>query len=141
MLVPRYSSRMIDYPTRLRNAQARMIELGVDLMFLPYSASLHYLMGVAREEQNFGNTIYPGDWMTGAWIAADCEPILTLPRMQAAFHGTHTQHAVRVLPDAGDPLAGSATHQVINGLNKRFPYNHCVMSTVLMASIAIPSRP
>ena len=105
MLVPRYSSRMIDYPTRLRKAQARMIELGVDLMFLPYSASLHYLMGVAREEQNFGNTIYPGDWMTGAWIAADCAPILTLPRLQAAFHGTHTQHAVRVLPDAGDPLA------------------------------------
>ena len=105
MLFPRYSSRMIDYPTRLRKAQARMIDLGVDLMFLPYSASLHYLMGVAREEQNFGNTIYPGDWMTGAWIAADCAPILTLPRMQAAFHGTHTQHAVRVLPDAGDPLA------------------------------------
>ncbi len=73
-----------------------MIDLSVDLMFLPYSASLHYLMGVAREEQNFGNTIYPGDWMTGAWIAADCAPILTLPQMQAAFHGTHTQHAVRV---------------------------------------------
>ena len=80
-----------------------MIAADIDLMFLPYSANLHYLTGIGREEQNFGNTMYPGDWMTGGWIAAKGAPILTLPRMQATFHGASANHEVRVLPDAGDP--------------------------------------
>lgn len=82
-----------------------MRELTIDLLFLPYSANLHYVTGIAREEQNYGNTMYPGDWMTGAWIAPDRAPIVTLPRMQADFHGAASGYDVRVLPDAGDALA------------------------------------
>ena len=95
---------MPNYQNRLQTVQQRMAELNIDLMFLPYSANLDYVTGIQREEQNFGNTMYPGDWMAGAWIAPGRAPILTLPRMQADFHGgAHGGFDVRVLPDAADP--------------------------------------
>jgi Xaa-Pro dipeptidase len=94
-----------NYPQRLQAVQRRMADLKIDLLFLPYSANLDYVTGIHREEQNFGNTLYPGDWMTGAWIAPTCAPVLTLPRMQADFHGAAGGFDVRVLPDAGDPRA------------------------------------
>jgi Xaa-Pro aminopeptidase len=96
---------MPDYSKRLKAVQAGMAANRIDLMFLPYSANLDYVTGIHREEQNFGNTMYPGDWMTGAWIAPDRAPIITLPRMQADFHGGAAGFDVRVLPDADDPLA------------------------------------
>jgi Xaa-Pro aminopeptidase len=94
---------MPDYPKRLQAVQQHMAEHKIDLLFLPYSANLDYLTGIHREEQNFGNTMYPGDWMTGAWIAPGRAPVLTLPRMQAEFHGTAQGFDVRVLADVGDP--------------------------------------
>jgi Xaa-Pro aminopeptidase len=94
---------MPDYHKRLQAVQHRMAEQQIDLLFLPYCANLDYLTGIHREEQNFGNTMYPGDWMTGAWIAPQRPPVLTLPRMQADFHGAVSGFDVRVLPDAGDP--------------------------------------
>ena len=97
---------MPNYNKRLQAVQQRMANLNIDLMFLPYSANLDYVTGIHREEQNFGNTMYPGDWMTGAWVAPGRAPILTLPRMQADFHGgAHGDFDVRVLPDAADPKA------------------------------------
>jgi Xaa-Pro dipeptidase len=96
---------MPDYNKRLANVQRAMAEHKLDLMFLPYSANLHYVTGIAREEQNYGNTMYPGDWMAGAWISPTQAPVLTLPRMQADFHGGVHGYDVRVLPDAGDPVA------------------------------------
>ncbi len=96
---------MPNYAQRLQAVQTRLAEAQTDLLFLPYSANLHYVTGIAREEQNFGNTMYPGDWMTGAWITPQRPPLLTLPRMQADFHGAAEGYAVRVLPDAGDPVA------------------------------------
>ncbi len=96
---------MPDTTRRLRAVQERMAALHIDLLFLPYSANLHYVTGIAREEQNFGNTMYPGDWMTGAWVAPNRAPILTVPRMVAEFHGSISGYDLRVLPDAGDPLA------------------------------------
>src|SRR5690349_6093971 len=77
---------MPDYSARLRAAQQRMVDQGVDLLFLPRSTNLHYLTGIPREEPNFGNTIYPGEWLSGAWITPDRPPILTVPRMLAEFH-------------------------------------------------------
>jgi Xaa-Pro dipeptidase len=96
---------MPDYRKRLVAVQERMAATNIDLLFLPYSANLHYVTGIPREEQNFGNTIYPGDWMTGAWISPHRAPILTVPRMTAEFHSNITGYDLRVLPDAGDPLA------------------------------------
>lgn len=95
---------MPDYSQRLQAVQARMAEQRVDLLFLPISASLQYLTGIPREEPNFGATHYPGEWLTGAWIPRQGQPILTLPRMLAEFHlGPLPGARVRILPDAGDP--------------------------------------
>ena len=95
---------MPNYTQRLYAVQAAMADQQIDLMFLPRSASLRYLTGIPRDEPNFGNTMYPGEWLTGAWIPQDGAPILTLPRMLAAFHmGGVEGYDVRVLPDAGDP--------------------------------------
>ncbi len=95
---------MINYTVRLARIQQQMADQGIDLLFLSRSANLHYATGIAREEPNFGNTIYPGEWLTGAWIPQVGTPILTLPRMLASFHmGAVDGYDVRVLPDAGDP--------------------------------------
>jgi Xaa-Pro dipeptidase len=112
---------MPDYSARLRAAQQCMAEDGVELLFLPRSTNLHYLTGIPREEPNFGNTIYPGEWLSGAWITPDRPPVLTVPRMLAEFHLDVAQGAagydVRVLPDAGDPLG--LARDVIVGLGLR----------------------
>ena len=95
---------MIDYTNRLSRVQQRMADQNIDLLFLSRSANLHYVTGIPREEPNFGNTIYPGEWLTGAWIPQQGTPILTLPRMLASFHmGAVEGYDVRVLPDSGDP--------------------------------------
>ncbi len=95
---------MPNYAARLQTVQAKMAEQAIDLLFLSRSANLQYVTGIAREELNFGNTIYPGEWLTGAWIPQSGAPILTLPRMLADFHmGAVTGYDVRVLSDSGDP--------------------------------------
>lgn len=96
---------MIDCSSRLKRVQERMVAAKIDLMFLPASANLNYVTGIAREEQNFGNTMYAGDWMTGAWIVPDRAPALSVPRMTADFHSNFAGLDVRVLPDAGDASA------------------------------------
>ena len=97
---------MPNYEARLRAVQERMAAQGIDLLFLPRSANLHYLTGIPREEQNFGNTMYPGEWITGAWVAPGRAPILTVPRMLADFHlGSIAGYDVRVLFDSADPAA------------------------------------
>ncbi len=96
---------MPDYSKRLQAVQALMTEQAIDLIFLPISADLRYLTGIGREEPNFGNTMYPGEWLTGAWVPQNGEPILTLPRMMAEFHmGAVTGFDIRILADAADPL-------------------------------------
>ena len=93
-----------------------MASQAVDLIFLPISADLRYLTGIGREEPNFGNTMYPGEWLTGAWIPQNGAPILTLPRMMAEFHmGAVTGFDIRILADAADPLGhgGRCAHRAL----------------------------
>lgn len=107
---------MFDYQSRLVRVQQAMAAAEVDLLFLSPSANLQFLTGVAREEPNYGNTMYPGEWLTGAWVPQRGAPILTLPRMLAEFHmGAVNGFDVRVLPDAGDPAALAG--QVLAALN------------------------
>jgi len=113
---------MIIYANRLARVQQQMRDQGIDLLFLNPSANLHYVTGIGREEPNFGNTIYPGEWLTGAWIPQQGAPILTLPRMLADFHmGTVEGYEVRVLSDAGDPAQlvqdVLASFHIANGAN------------------------
>lgn len=95
---------MPNYAARLAAVQEQMAAQGIDLMFLPRSASLFYLTGIPRDEPNYGNTVHPGEWVTGAWLAPGKSPVLTLPRMTAEFHLGVSDFDVRVLPDTADPL-------------------------------------
>ena len=100
---------MFDYTQRLARVQQAMAAHGIDLLFLNAATNLQYLTGIARDEPNYGNTMYPGEWLTGAWVPQQGAPILTLPRMLADFHLGHIPgYDVRVLPDAGDPVALAA---------------------------------
>lgn len=100
---------MPDYQARLQTIQQHMAAQQIDLLFLQRSANLHYVTGIPREEQNFGNTMYPGEWITGAWISPQHAPVLTVPRMLADFHlGEVGGYDVRVLSDAADPAALAA---------------------------------
>ena len=100
---------MFDYTRRLARVQQAMAAHNIDLLFLNASTNLQYLTGIARDEPNYGNTMYPGEWLTGAWVPQQGAPILTLPRMLADFHlGAIPGYDVRVLPDAGDPVALAA---------------------------------
>jgi Xaa-Pro aminopeptidase len=60
---------MPGYPKRLSAVQSQLADRKIDLLFLSYSANLDYMTRIHRKEQNFGNTMYQGDWMTGAWFA------------------------------------------------------------------------
>jgi Xaa-Pro aminopeptidase len=89
---------MPDYSLRLQRVQQQMDALGVDLLFLSRSANLSYVTGLHREAPNFGNTMYPGEWLTGAWVPRRGAPILTIPKMVADFHSIRTgETEVRVL--------------------------------------------
>ena len=100
---------MVDFTRRLARVQQAMAAGAIDLLFLNASTNLQYLTGIARDEPNYGNTMYPGEWLTGAWVPQQGAPILTLPRMLADFHLGHIPgYDVRVLPDAGDPVALAA---------------------------------
>ena len=107
---------MPDYNARLRAVQQKMAELSIDLLFLQRSANLHYVTGIPREEQNFGNTMYPGEWLSGAWIAPGRAPILSMPRMLADFHLSVTGYDMRVLADAADPAALAG--ELLDGLGR-----------------------
>jgi Xaa-Pro aminopeptidase len=93
---------MPDYAARLQRVQQQMRAQNIDLLFLSRSANLSYVTGLLREQPNYGNTMYPGEWLTGAWVPANGAPILTLPRMVADFHAVQSgDMEVRVL-GAGD---------------------------------------
>lgn len=89
-----------------------------DLAFLPISADLQYLTGVPRDVPNYGLTIHPGDWLEGAWITPQHQPVLPLPRMSAEFGGLSRLEGtidLRVLGDWDDPAVLAA--DIIKGFN------------------------
>lgn len=78
-----------------------------DLAFIPLGTDLHYLCGIPRDIPNYGTTLHPGGWLEGAWLTADRDPLLALPRMTAEFKGRGESQgiAIRVLGDQDDPAA------------------------------------
>jgi Xaa-Pro dipeptidase len=94
---------MIDHAKRLNQLRARMADQGIDLLFLPRSTNLHYLTGLRRTEPNYGNVVHPGEWVTGAWITPDRDPIITMPRM-VAEKTILAGYEIRSLPDTRAPF-------------------------------------
>ena len=76
-----------------------------DLVFVPIGTDLDYLTGIHRDIPSYGRNLHPGMWLEGAWMSAEREPILTLPRMTAEFgaKGGTDGLDVRVLGDWDDP--------------------------------------
>ncbi len=113
---------MPDYTARLQRVQQQMRAQHVDLLFLSRSANLSYVTGLLREQPNYGNTMYPGEWLTGAWVPVDGTPILTLPRMVADFHVVQAgDMEVRVLGagDNGLPTAAAVLESLHIGAAAR----------------------
>lgn len=95
----------MNYNNRLQKFQ-QLIHNTVDLVFLPLSADLQYLLGVPRDMPSFGAVLHPGLWLQGAWLTPDKGPILALPRMTAVFGGLSELEAdIRILGDHDDPAA------------------------------------
>ena len=93
----------MDYNARLQKFQQH-IQDSVDLVFMPISADLRYMMGVPRDTPNFGAVLHPGMWIEGAWLSPNRDPVLTLPRMTAEFGGLSDLNVdLRVLGDHDDP--------------------------------------
>ena len=94
----------MDYQKRLNAFQERLTGVA-DLAFFPLSADLQYLTGVPRDIPNYGAVVHPGDWLEGAWLSPNHDPVLALPRMTAEFGGLADLQGVqvRVLNDFDDP--------------------------------------
>lgn len=73
------------YAERRSRVGERMVEQGIDLLFVPPSADLEYLTGARRRMPTFGNISYTHGWVCGAFIRPGHEPLLVLPRMVAEF--------------------------------------------------------
>ncbi len=93
----------MNYKARLQKFQQH-IQGTVDLVFLPISADLRYMMGVPRDIPSFGAVLHPGMWLEGAWLTPTDNPVLTLPRMTAEFSGLGDLNVnLRILGDHDDP--------------------------------------
>ncbi len=105
----------MNYQTRL-NAFQEKLAGQADLAFFPLSSDLQYLTGVPRDIPNYGAVVHPGDWLEGAWMTPNQEPILALPRMTAEFGGLASLKGVqiRVLNDFDDP------REMVKGFIKDF---------------------
>ncbi len=105
----------MNYNARLQKFQ-KHIQDKVDLVFLPISADLRYMMGVPRDVPSFGAVLHPGMWLEGAWLTPDHDPILTLPRMTAEFGGlSDTKANLRILGDHDDPH--TLLRDILSGFN------------------------
>ena len=76
---------VFDYAGRRAKVGERMLEAGIDLLFLPISGDLEYLTGIPRREPSFGNVAYRHGWVAGAFLRPGRDPIVVLPRMITEF--------------------------------------------------------
>ena len=104
------------YSDRLKKFQEILGE-HADVAFLPMSSDLQYLTGVPRDVPNYGHTIHPGDWLEGAWITPNHDPVLPLPRMTAEFGGLNKLEGIdiRVLGDWDVPA--EMVKKILDGFN------------------------
>lgn len=94
------------FQQRIRRFRSVLAE-AADLVFLPIGTDLDYLTGIHRDIPTYGRVIHPGDWLEGAWLTAERDPVLTLPRMTADFDARRSSIGLEthVLGDLDDPAA------------------------------------
>ena len=106
----------MEYSQRLKKFQEILGE-HADVAFFPMSSDLQYLTGVPRDVPNYGHNIHPGDWLEGAWITPNHDPVLPLPRMTAEFGGLNKLEGIdiRVLGDWDVPA--EMVKKILDGFN------------------------
>ena len=104
------------YSDRLKKFQ-EILGTHADVAFFPMSSDLQYLTGVPRDVPNYGHNIHPGDWLEGAWITPNHDPVLPLPRMTAEFGGLDKLEGIdiRVLGDWDVPA--EMVKKILDGFN------------------------
>lgn len=76
---------VFDYAQRQARLADRMLQAGIDVLFLPISGDLEYLTGIPRREPSFGNVSYRHGWLAGAFVRPGKDPVVVLPRMITEF--------------------------------------------------------
>ncbi len=106
----------MSYSQRLKQFQ-EILGQHADVAFFPMSSDLQYLTGVPRDVPNYGHNIHPGDWLEGAWITPNHDPVLPLPRMTAEFGGLDKLEGIdiRVLGDWDIP--SEMVKKILDGFN------------------------
>lgn len=102
--------------SRLQKFQS-LLASKADLAYFPVSTDLQYLAGVPRDIPNFGRTMHPGAWLEGAWMTANHNPVLALPRMTAEFGGLGNVQGIdlRILGDWDSPA--KMVQSILNGFD------------------------
>lgn len=108
---------MFDYASRRRRLSERMEAEGIDAIFLSPSADLEYLTGLERQVPNFGEVSYAHDWVTGALLRRQADPIFLFPRMFATFDVPHMPEGeIVVVNETDDGFA--AFERVVKGIGR-----------------------
>lgn len=76
---------VFDYAQRQARVADRMLQAGIDVLFLPISGDLEYVTGIPRREPSFGNVSYRHGWVAGAFLRPGKDPVVVLPRMITEF--------------------------------------------------------
>jgi Xaa-Pro aminopeptidase len=94
------------YDSRIRRLREALRSDGFAALFVPPSSDLEYLFGEPRPAPTPTSSTWPLAWITGAWVLAHAEPVLTVPRMAADYSFSNDfGWPLVVLEDDGEPLA------------------------------------
>ena len=99
---------MFDYAERRRRLGEKLRAAGIDALFLPPSSDLEYLTGFERSLPSFGRTSQAHDWISGAFLRPDADPVFLLSRMEALFDAGDVPGELVVVGERDDGEAAFA---------------------------------
>ncbi len=90
---------------RLDHIREEMAKANLDVLFVGHSVDLEYLLGVDRRIHHYGASHFFGEWVVGAVVKRDGEPLLLVPRHMAEFHFDVSADPppIRVFTEKDDP--------------------------------------
>ena len=77
---------MFDYKGRRAELNTKLLQEGIDVVFLPLGSDFEYFTGIKRNLPTYGATSYTHGWATGVFLSPYREPIFLLPRLVALVH-------------------------------------------------------
>lgn len=108
-----------DYAARRKELGPLFEEKGIANMFLPIGADLEYLTGHPRRIPTFGEVNYAHNWVAGAFVGPDRDPVFVLPRNYVEFDLPDGMDGevvvVNELDDGDEMFARAASSQPSDG--------------------------